>query len=549
MKFNAGECKRNDCHYHHGCARRLQNGRPCMQNHAAQDHKGPPGLSTISMTSTSPPQSPSTHSPAITITQGPSKSQAFSTQTIDATQQDQPQETLYSLPLVQTKFSRLLPSSNSESSPLQFTQPLQPNQPRLFLDLFAGRSAPLTVAARAANLDHFVPFDIEYDPSLNILDDTLFEQLLQLVHSGVFGAIWSVPPCRLYSTLRKKDGGPPPLRSIHHLNGLPDFTPRQLQQVQESQEIHRRSAILCTAVFQQGGFAGKEQHINSLAWQEPFHQQFLRQCSCYFVSTRACKWGLDSSKIGLLQLSSRGMLSVSAANDYLTVHSSVPSQLNTHPHLLLPSSTSSNLGFLNRQHSIFLSPLGALFSPKHLFLQALVSPTVLEIRVQQTGQYRKPRTLSKRSENVGQPESSNSIFTSSSHKLAKTTKQIHSSMTKMCYPSYTTYNSAFLITTWIPPSFLFSPSNWTFYTSYSCYQKTQMPTLHSKASLACSPLQPVGLWEPNPKPNEDEPELQVCQNNWSSAKNDPGITRSLIQQEVGNNFVEEVQDIATAEKR
>ena len=40
MKFKAGECKRNDCHYQHGCANRLQNGRPCMQNHAAKDHRG-----------------------------------------------------------------------------------------------------------------------------------------------------------------------------------------------------------------------------------------------------------------------------------------------------------------------------------------------------------------------------------------------------------------------------------------------------------------------------------------------------------------------------
>ena len=41
MKFNAGECKRgSDCHYHHGCSFHLGNGRPCMQNHAAKDHKG-----------------------------------------------------------------------------------------------------------------------------------------------------------------------------------------------------------------------------------------------------------------------------------------------------------------------------------------------------------------------------------------------------------------------------------------------------------------------------------------------------------------------------
>lgn len=29
------------------------------------------------------------------------------------------------------------------------------------------------------------------------------------------------------------------------------------------------------------------------AWCESFHQQFLAQCSCYFVATPACKWGPD----------------------------------------------------------------------------------------------------------------------------------------------------------------------------------------------------------------------------------------------------------------
>ena len=123
-----------------------------------------------------------------------------------------------------------------------------------------------------------------------------FENLFKLAHSGLIGAIWSAPPCRLYSSLRKNDGGPPPLRSKDFLDGLPSVTPAQLLQVQESKEIHRRSDLLCIAVFQQGGFAGKEQPINSLAWKEPSNQQFVSQCSCYMVATPACKWGLDIFK-------------------------------------------------------------------------------------------------------------------------------------------------------------------------------------------------------------------------------------------------------------
>ena len=143
---------------------------------------------------------------------------------------------------------------------------------------------------------YFSPFDIEFNASCDILNDDLFENLLKLAHSGLVGAVWAAPPCRFYSTLRKNDGGPPPLRSKEFLDGFPTLSDYQKRQVQESKEIHRRSDLICIAVFQQGGFAGKEQPLNSIAWKEPSSQQFVEQCSCYFVATPACKWGLDFFK-------------------------------------------------------------------------------------------------------------------------------------------------------------------------------------------------------------------------------------------------------------
>ena len=109
---------------------------------------------------------------------------------------------------------------NLTSSPVQVAQPI-----RLFLDLFAGHSAPLSCAAKEANIDHFYAFDVEFDPYGDILNDDLFETILKLAHSGLVGAIWSAPPCRLYSSLRKNDGGPPSLRSKDFLDGLPTLTP------------------------------------------------------------------------------------------------------------------------------------------------------------------------------------------------------------------------------------------------------------------------------------------------------------------------------------
>ena len=173
---------------------------------------------------------------------------------------------------------------------------LFPKPVRLFLDLFAGHSAPLSCAAKTMNIDHFSPFDIEFNATCDILNDDLFENLLKLAHSGLVGAVWSAPPCRFYSTLRKNDGGPPPLRSKEFLDGFPSLSNYQKRQVQESKEIHRRSDLICVAVFQQGGFAGKEQPLNSIAWKEPSSRQFVEQCSCYFVATPACKWGLDFFK-------------------------------------------------------------------------------------------------------------------------------------------------------------------------------------------------------------------------------------------------------------
>ena len=153
---------------------------------------------------------------------------------------DQSSATSYDtyIPLIAADDKIQLASSNSQS-PSQIVPTPMPVSTEdsqgaqklvcLFLDLFASHSAPLSFAARQAQLDHFIPFDIEYNRELDILDDDIFEQLLQMVHAGIIGAIWSASPCRLYSRLRKNDGGPPPLRSIDHMEGLPNITPHQLK--------------------------------------------------------------------------------------------------------------------------------------------------------------------------------------------------------------------------------------------------------------------------------------------------------------------------------
>ena len=68
-------------------------------------------------------------------------------------------------------------------------------------------------------------------------------------------------------------------------------------------------------------------------------------------------------------------------------------------------------------------------------------------------------------------------------------------------------------------------------------------------SGAFSPLVPVGFWQANNPPHEDPPALQICHDKWSSANQNPPITRGLIQQELDAGFVEEIPNIQEAERR
>ena len=160
--------------------------------------------------------------------------------------------------------------------------------------------------------------------------------------------------------------------------------------------------------------------------------------------------------------------------------------------------------------------------------------------------------ISKISENDGHRGSFISTFTSNSLRLALTIKLIHSLMIMMWYLSFLTYSSASLITNLTLPFFHFSLLDWIFYTSYLCYRKTLIPTLHFFLKKA-SPQGLFLLCNPWASGNQTQSPTMTNQTFKSALTTGPVqtlilITRSLIQQEVDNNLVE-IQDIETAERR
>lgn len=229
MKHNAGECKRDNCHYFHACSIRLPSGRPCMQNHAAKDHRGSTWLGDIDPDlQSSEPHLQNSYStihhpeaPNLYLTDSDQSTSSLPTPvlptsnntstTITEASFDSPSlfTTSVSTPstLPNTSDSNRQSNINTPSATTQASQPI-----RLFLDFFAGHGAPLLRSHRSQHWS-FYPFDIEFDHTCDILNNDHIENPLKLAHSGLIGAIRSAPPCRLYSSLRKNDGGPPPLRS------------------------------------------------------------------------------------------------------------------------------------------------------------------------------------------------------------------------------------------------------------------------------------------------------------------------------------------------
>ena len=94
-------------------------------------------------------------------------------------------------------------SSTSDTAESSKEEPM----PKFFLDIFAGKNAPLSQAAARASKARFQPFDIMIDPKHEILNDSIYESLLQLCWSGCIGLATSAPPCKIIQPTQNATGG------------------------------------------------------------------------------------------------------------------------------------------------------------------------------------------------------------------------------------------------------------------------------------------------------------------------------------------------------
>ena len=190
------------------------------------------------------------------------------------------------------------PINIPESIPSQTMQLLseQVKSCRLFLDICAGSSRPLSKALLALHAD-VISFDILLDHRMDLLEDSSFEALLKLCACGVVAYGAASPSCAQYSRLKlRDDGGPPPLRTPEHMQGVPGLDARNLAKVQESYTMLARCLQCLSVIHSSGGHVHLEQPSTAMSWLEPETQSFVRSIGIHCINLAACLFGKDWHK-------------------------------------------------------------------------------------------------------------------------------------------------------------------------------------------------------------------------------------------------------------
>ena len=173
-----------------------------------------------------------------------------------------------------------------------------PKPARYFLDLFAGRNAPVFHACKLINVDLLYPLDVEL--GWDILNDSNFERILHTAWNGFLGGIWSAPPCREYSRLKLRPGGPRALRTPAEPYGRSDLSPSQQLHLQEQETIHERGRQILYAAFSKGATVGWETPPSAMTLLLTENTEMLRDWNATCAHVAACQWGMNYPKSWLL---------------------------------------------------------------------------------------------------------------------------------------------------------------------------------------------------------------------------------------------------------
>ena len=204
-------------------------------------------------------------------------------------------------------------------SPLRCTRPWSPwpevprdtrqllAHGRFFLEVFAG-TAWLTQEVHRLDMAVLPPLDVELSDWVPVLGDVLdvhlWDHVMACAYAGVLFFVHFGTPCNTFSSARKLDNGPPPLRSAAAPMGLPSLSPDNAALVFLGNAFLHRSVELALVVFNHGGDFSIENPLLSLIWVTPPMQQLARLARTLDMDLDQCVFGAPSVKPTRIRVSS-----------------------------------------------------------------------------------------------------------------------------------------------------------------------------------------------------------------------------------------------------
>ena len=241
------------------------------------------------------------------------------------------------------------------SSAMPASLPVHSGTPGFFLDICCGANAPLSECLLQSGIQCVCVDALGSEP-LDLLDDKTYDSLLRLAFSGIVRMAHAAPPCKEYSRLKLRPGSPHAVRSPEFLNGFPDNTRSQQQRVEVSQKLMYRAVCILRAVFASGGHASLEQPTNSMAWLEPFVQDFLSEVQATLSVIPACTVGVDVAKQWLFASSFAPIQQLAGTCSHSGQHQSVIGTRDEQGHFLSQRTAEYPSALASRYCSI-VSPL------------------------------------------------------------------------------------------------------------------------------------------------------------------------------------------------
>ena len=182
-----------------------------------------------------------------------------------------------------------------------------------FLELFAGK-AGLTRAVQQAGVPVLPPVDIvqsEFVPApRDILDVDFWDWLMCVIALGGVFFLHTDTPCNTYTAARRHDGGPPPLRSLDYIMGLPGLSTTNQSLVFLGNMFLIRTVEACILVFNLGGDFSIENPLGSFLWLTPPLKALQEHARSFSLDFDQCVFGAPSKKPTRLESSTQQFISL-----------------------------------------------------------------------------------------------------------------------------------------------------------------------------------------------------------------------------------------------